>query len=79
MFIKFVSDRKECIVETSSYSVSKGETENSKILVVNQVKADVDNTQLSPTEFLLLNDGKHYVTAFIMNNDGKTIDRITVM
>lgn len=79
MFIKLIGNTgKDLIVETKSYSVCRGEFDPNIIcIVVDEVRTD--SAKQGGTEFVLSGEPQHYASAFIMNDQGKTIDRLTYL
>lgn len=78
MFIKFIEggdSDKELVVECRSYSVQSHKVSGAKRIVCTAPEGAAPEGERA-TEFLLMGDDRHYVTAFIMNDRGETIDRI---
>lgn len=80
MFIKFIAGDdldKQLVVECRSYSVqSHHKIDGAKLVLVNFVNENSAPEGEPMTEFLLMQEDRHYKTAFVMNDRGETIDRI---
>lgn len=76
MFLKFINhDDQHLTVETNSYQLNERSPEL-KFILANVVKGDTGNGE-SPTEFVLSSDS--WITCFVMNERGETIDRVSVL
>jgi hypothetical protein len=66
----------ELVVQTNSYQIHERSPAH-KTISVNVVKSDMANGE-SPTEFTLIDAPEAWVAAFVMNDKGETVDRISI-
>lgn len=78
MYIKFISDEGPVTVETNSYKVYEhGLNDEFRTVVINYVVQDSENAPRR-VDFKIGKGKSYYRSAFVMNNEGQTIDKIYI-